>query len=94
MTECKAMEEFKNFILARKLITQKKSSYYQNWILKFFSFHNLQQTATQTIDSQLVYSYISHLEKNFKSWQVTQGKKHYAFTFFTYQSRIIAKKPP
>ena len=92
MTECKAMEEFENFILARKLITQKKSSYYQNWILKFFSFHNLQQTATQTIDSQLVNSYISHLEKNFKSWQVTQAEEALRLYIFYLSKQDHSKK--
>ena len=70
------VEGFKNFLLGRGLIPEKKVPYFLNWLRKYAQFHGIDDgSASIVVPASDLSSYLDYLSKNYETWQVDQANE-------------------
>ena len=76
------MEQFKKFILSRRLVTEKKCPYYLAWVRRYMDFHQVGPASFASADEAKVAEFLDNLAKKQEAWQVEQARE--ALRLFVY----------
>ncbi len=85
------MEQFKQFLLGRGLVSDTKCPYYLNWVNKYASFHGFTPSSDIDVTDEMIDTYLSSLGKNYEDWQVRQAEDALRLIIF-YQSHKNRKE--
>jgi len=65
------MEQFKSYLLSRRLIDEKKAGFYLYWVTRFYAF--CKKHPKDPITTEDIERYLKHLSKSKEEWQVKQA---------------------
>lgn len=74
------LDGFKNFLLARRIVSEKRTFHYQNWVKRACAF--LGVPLHQPLSASNIEKYLEHLASSREQWQIEQARE--ALTLFNY----------
>jgi len=77
-----AMQDFKAYLLTKRIASSKAVDFYINWVTQCYRFHY--KRPADTVTKQEIEAYLKHLSKSRESWQADQA----AEAISLYQSKI------
>lgn len=67
------MQSFKEFLLGKRLVTEKRLPYYLNWVSRFQGFCGIK--AGLSFDHSQIENFFKEMAKSHEDWQVNQAKE-------------------
>ena len=77
------MEDFKTYLLSRRVVPENKLIYYLVWVNQFYAFCD--KNPGDDVSAEEVDGFVKHLMKSREDWQVKQAKE--AIQLFIYYTR-------
>lgn len=74
------LDGFKNFLLVRRIVPEKRTPHYQNWVKRACAF--LGVPLHQPLSASNIEKYLEHLASSREQWQIEQARE--ALTLFNY----------
>jgi len=65
------LEQFKSYLLSRRLIDEKKAGFYLSWVTLFYEFCD--KDPEDSITEEDIERYLKHLSRSREEWQVNQA---------------------
>lgn len=66
------MKNFKQYLLAKRIVPENQVPYYISWVSKFYAFHN--KLPPEPVSREDINSYLGYLSKKHEEWQVKQAE--------------------
>lgn len=85
------MDYFKQFIVTRSLVPEKKLPYYLIWVRKFSAFHKYDPEGLPLVSEAAVAPFLDELAKNHETWQVEQAGEALRLLMFFQSQKHPAK---
>lgn len=82
------MENFKNYLLGRRIVPEKKIPYYTAWVSQFFAFCG--KPPENPIASADVDRFLGHLARSREDWQISQAKE--AIGLYRYMAGLSSRQ--
>jgi len=67
------MEQFKSYLLSRRLTDEKKAGFYLSWVTRFYKSCN--KNPEDSVTEEEIERYLKQLSKNHEEWQVKQASE-------------------
>jgi len=77
------MEDFKSYLLSKRIVSEKKVIYYLVWVSQFCAFWD--KIPGDDVSAEEIDGFVKHLMKSREDWQVKQAKE--AIQLFIYYTR-------
>ena len=81
------MEDFRSYLLSKRIVSENKLVYYLVWINQFYAFCD--KIPGDDVSAEEVDGFVKHLMKNREDWQVKQARE--AIQLFIYYTRRKSK---
>ncbi|MBU2457716.1 MAG: integron integrase [Proteobacteria bacterium] len=88
------MEHYKQFILSRRLVTEKKAPYFLAWVKRFVAFHGLSAESLPPVNEQDVMQFLDDLSRKQEPWQVEQAGEALRLLMFYQAQQVRHEKSP
>ncbi len=67
------MNEYREFLLNKKAVSEQKANYYIMWISKFYEYR--EAGPNTIIGNDYIEKFLRYLQKNYETWQVNQARE-------------------
>ena len=85
------LEEFRNYLISKNIVTEKKAPYYIVWVSNFYIF--TEKKPGSGFSNAEVDRFLKHLSKSKEEWQVNQAKEAInLYRFFLRRSHSTVEK--
>lgn len=84
------MEKYRNYLISKRIVTEKHLPYYLSWVSQFYAF--CKKPETETVTDSEVDAFLKKLMRSCEDWQVKQAKEAInLYRFFMRQPTIKQK---
>lgn len=82
------IQDFRNYLLGKRIIPESNVVYYQSWVAKFLQFMGIDEI--ENVTGNDIKRFQQHLGKTYQEWQVNQARE--AVRLYLYFIRTIDRK--
>lgn len=93
MPLAKVMQDFKSYLLSRRIAGPKAVDFYIHWVTQFYRFNQIEPG--DAVSKPEVEAYLKHLSKHKETWQVDQAAKAISlFEFYKNKEAVTSAGKP
>jgi hypothetical protein len=87
--QAKMLNKYRQFLSSRKIVMDKKITYYAHWVKQ--CYQNCNKSLEQTVQSNEIDRFLSRIEKYKEPWQIAQAREAISLFLF-FKDRSLVKK--